>query len=48
MELRAYWDILWRRKWVIVVTFLTTLAATISGTLEITPIYQASAVIRVR
>lgn len=48
MELRTYWDILWRRKWVIVVTFLTTLAATISGTLETTPIYQASAVVRVR
>ena len=48
MDIRAYWDILWRRKWVILVTFLAALAATISGTHETTPIYQASAVIRVR
>ena len=48
MDIRTYWDILWRRKWVIAVTLAATMAAVIIGTLQMTPVYQASTVIRVR
>ena len=48
MELRTYGAILWRRKWVIAVTLAATMAVVIIGTLRTTPVYQASATIRVR
>jgi succinoglycan biosynthesis transport protein ExoP len=48
MELRTYWDILWRRKWVIAITLAATVAVVILGTLQMTPVYQASMLMRVR
>jgi non-specific protein-tyrosine kinase len=48
MELRTYWAIVWRRKWVIAVTLAATMAVVIVGTLRTTPIYQASTTVRVR
>jgi len=47
MELSAYLVILWRRKWIIAVTFMVTMMATIGGTLMMTPTYTASATLRV-
>lgn len=46
MELSAYLVILWRRKWIIVVTFVVTMMATIGGALMKTPTYEASATLR--
>jgi capsular exopolysaccharide synthesis family protein len=47
MELGYYLTILWRRKWVIVVTSVVTLAVVVIGTLKATPIYTASTTLRV-
>lgn len=47
MELRTYLAILWRRKWVIAVTVVVTLAVVVIGTRMITPTYVASATLRV-
>ncbi len=47
MELRLYAAILNRRKWVILVTAVVTLAVVALGTSRMTPIYSASAVARV-
>ena len=47
MELRLYAAILNRRKWVILVTAVVTLAVVAVGTSRMTPIYSASAVARV-
>src|SRR3990172_3288760 len=47
MELRAYLNILWRRKWVIAVTVTVTMIVVVTGTLLMTPIYTASTVLRV-
>jgi capsular polysaccharide biosynthesis protein len=43
MELGTYLVILWRRKGIIVVTFVLTLAVAAAGTMMMTPIYEASA-----
>lgn len=47
MELRAYLNILWRRKWVIAVTVTVTMIIVVTGTLLMPPIYTASTVLRV-
>ncbi len=47
MELRTYWDILWRRKWIIVATTLFTTLAAVIYTLLATPQYTASTTMRV-
>lgn len=47
MELGAYLTILWRRKWVIVVTVAVTVTVVVIGTLMATPKYVASATLRV-
>jgi LPS O-antigen subunit length determinant protein (WzzB/FepE family) len=47
MELKAYLQILWRRKWTIVVTVLVTTAVVVTGTLLTTPTYSASTTLRV-
>jgi len=47
MDLKQYLLILWRRKWVIVITTLVTLVVVIIATLKTTPIYSATATMRV-
>ena len=47
MELKHYLDTIWRRKWIIAVTLVLTMAVVVAGTLLMTPIYAASAVLRV-
>ena len=47
MEIHNYIAILWRRKWVIAVTFAVTVAVAVVGTLVVTPQYVASATLRV-
>jgi capsular exopolysaccharide synthesis family protein len=47
MDIKTYLEILWRRKWIIAVTVMVTMAVTIVGTMMITPVYEASATIRV-
>jgi Mrp family chromosome partitioning ATPase/uncharacterized protein involved in exopolysaccharide biosynthesis len=47
MELRTYLEILWRRKWAIIVTTAVTLIVVGLGTFIITPVYTASATLRV-
>lgn len=47
MELRRYFDILWRRKWIVLLTLVVTMAAVVIGTNQITPIYQASTTLRI-
>jgi len=47
MEIRTYLTILWRRKWIIAVTFMVTMMVAVGGTLMITPTYTASATLRV-
>jgi tyrosine-protein kinase len=47
MELRDYLTIFWRRKWVIIFTFLVTGAVVIVVTVKTTPIYTASTLLRI-
>ena len=47
MELRYYFSILWRRKWVITVTALIVLIITAIGQSIITPTYTATTTLRV-
>jgi capsular polysaccharide biosynthesis protein len=47
MELKRYLDTVWRRKWVIAITFAVTLAVVVAGTLMMRPIYTATAILRV-
>jgi len=47
MQLKDYLNILWRRKWIILLTTLVTLVVVAYGTSLITPMYQASTTLRV-
>jgi len=47
MELRNYISLLWRRKWIIITTTIVTIAVVGVGTRYITPVYQASATLRI-
>ncbi len=47
MELRRFFDLLWRRKWIIIVTAIVTIAAVVAGTHYTKQVYTASAVLRV-
>lgn len=47
MELRAYRAILWRRKWIILLTLGITVAVAVIGTMLSTPVYAATATVRV-
>ena len=47
MELRTYIDILWRRKWIIIITILLTEIIVIIGTFLAKPVYSASTKIRI-
>jgi len=46
VELNAYLVILWRRKWIIAITLVTTMLVTIGSALMQTPTYKASATLR--
>jgi uncharacterized protein involved in exopolysaccharide biosynthesis len=46
MELRTYLSILWRRKLIILVTPLVTLAVIVVGMSLLAPIYRAMTVLR--
>lgn len=47
MDLKIYLDLLWRRRWVIVLTLVVTLAIAVVGTLLATPQYRSSVLVRV-
>ena len=47
MELQTYIDILWRRKWIIIITILLTEIIVIIGTFLAKPVYSASTKIRI-
>jgi capsular exopolysaccharide synthesis family protein len=47
MELKNYLNVLWRRKWVILLTFAVTMTVVVIGTQMSTPFYQATAVLRI-
>lgn len=47
MELRTYFEILWRRKWVVLLTILVSIVVVVITTIMTTPIYVASATLRV-
>lgn len=43
MELRKIWEIIWRRRWIIIQTFLIISLTAIIGSYLVTPIYETSA-----
>lgn len=47
VELKNYIEILWRRKWVILLTLIVTVTVVAIGTRLTTPVYQATAVLRI-
>jgi succinoglycan biosynthesis transport protein ExoP len=47
MDIRFYWAILWRRKWVVVLTVALALLVTIIGTVLMVPRYVGSATLRI-
>jgi polysaccharide biosynthesis transport protein len=47
MELQKYFTVLWRRKWVIMITMTVTMIVVIVGTLMIKPTYSASVILRI-
>ncbi len=47
MELRDYLKIILRRKWVIAITVFATMSIVVIGTRLLTPVYQASTILRV-
>lgn len=47
LELRNYFTILWRRKWIIVVTTITTVVIAGIGTFMLEPAYETSTTLRV-
>lgn len=46
MEIKEYLDIVFRRKWVVLITTIVTIGVVIAGTLFMTPIYQATTTLR--
>jgi capsular exopolysaccharide synthesis family protein len=48
VEIRDYFEILWRRKWVIVATALITTIVVIVGVLQLPPIYEATTMLRIQ
>jgi len=47
MELKQYWDIIWRRKWLILTTLLISLTVASVGTFATAPIYRAATTLRI-
>lgn len=46
MELRTYLSVIWRRKWVVILTFVITMIITVVGISRITQTYEATSLIR--
>jgi polysaccharide biosynthesis transport protein len=47
MELKDYINVLWRRKWVILLTLTITMTVVMIGTQMMTPVYRASTTLRI-
>lgn len=47
MELTNYLAILWRRKWIILIVAVVTVAIVTAGTLQMTPLYSTTSTLRV-
>jgi capsular exopolysaccharide synthesis family protein len=47
MEIKKYIDILWRRKWIILLTLVVAATVVAVGTKMTTPVYQATAILRI-
>jgi capsular exopolysaccharide synthesis family protein len=47
IDLRIYWDQLWRRRWLMAAVFAAVLALGVIGTLTMTPIYRANALLQI-
>lgn len=47
MDIKDYFTILWRRKWIVLLTTLAALVIAVVGTRMMTPVYQASTIVRV-
>lgn len=47
MGVRDYLEIVWRRKWIIVIAVVVTMVTATAATLLATPMYRASAILRV-
>ncbi len=45
MELKELWDIIWRRKWIVLQVFFIILSTVLVGTLMLPPIYEAKSVL---
>ena len=48
INLRDYLQVIWRRKWVIVLVFVLVVCTTLAYSLWMRPVYQASAVVEIR
>jgi succinoglycan biosynthesis transport protein ExoP len=48
MELRRIWEIIWRRKWIIIQAFLVISLTAIVGSFLTTPIYETSAKVLIK
>lgn len=47
MSIKDYFDVLWRRKWIVVLTTVAALVVAVVGTQVVKPTYEASTTIRV-
>jgi capsular exopolysaccharide synthesis family protein len=47
VQIREYLQILWRRKWIILLVLVVTVGVVAAGTWMMTPVYSASAVVRI-
>ncbi len=47
MQIREYFEILWRRKWVVAVVMTVTIAVVAAGSSVMTPLYSASTIVRI-
>lgn len=47
MQLKDYLNILWRRKWIIILTTFTAVVVVVVGTSMMAPVYQASTTLKV-
>ncbi|MDA2912722.1 polysaccharide biosynthesis tyrosine autokinase [Acidobacteriia bacterium AH_259_A11_L15] len=47
-DLRAYWRVLWKRRWTILTIFFVLFTVVLIGTLKQTPIYRAVAMLEIR
>ncbi|MFH0811639.1 MAG: polysaccharide biosynthesis tyrosine autokinase, partial [Pseudomonadota bacterium] len=48
MEFRKIWEIVWRRKWIIIQAFLVILLTAIGGSFLLTPVYETSAKVLIK